>query len=171
MSPHVHAFRRAFLASVVALALPFSEPASAAKPERPYSGSCSTIVEPQGPAPIPGVPQLLNITYDCTLAHLGRTAASVQQTVSFAGAGPSGVLLSLSNVTRYTAANGDQLIATFQGSALLDPQTGDVSFVGIETFHGGSGRFASATGSAQLEGTASVFTNRGFFSTKGRIAY
>jgi hypothetical protein len=42
------------------------------------------------------------------------------------------VLLSLANTTTYTAANGDQLLATFQGSALLDPQSGDVSFVGIE---------------------------------------
>jgi hypothetical protein len=151
--------------------LPFAGAALAAKPDRPYSGSCSTVVAPQGPPPAPGVPQLLDITYDCTLAHLGRTTAAVQQVVSFAGAGPSGVLLSLANTTTYTAANGDQLIATFQGSALLDPQTGDVSFVGIETFNGGSGRFANATGNSQLEGTASVFTNRGFFTTKGRISY
>ena len=171
MSTHSHALRRAFLAGVVGLALPFAGSALAAKPDRPYSGSCSTIVTPQGPPPAPGVPQLLAITYDCTLAHLGRTTAIVQQVVSFAGAGPSGVLLSLANTTTYTAASGDQLIATFQGSALLDPQTGDVSFVGIETFHGGSGRFANATGNSQLEGTASVVTNRGFFTSKGRVSY
>ena len=171
MSTRPHALRRAFVAGVVALAFPFAGSVLAAKPDRPYSGSCSTVVAPQGPPPAPGIPQLLNITYDCTLAHLGRTSAVVQQVVSFVGAGPSGVLLSLANTTTYMAANGEQLIATFQGSALLDPQTGDVSFVGIETFHGGSGRFANATGSSQLEGTASVVTNRGFFTAKGRVSY
>jgi hypothetical protein len=171
MSTSSHALRRAFVAGAVALALPFAGSALAAKPDQPYSGSCSTVIAPQGPPPAPGAPQLLSITYDCTLAHLGRTSAVAQQVVSFAGAGPSGVLLSLANTTTYSAANGDQLIATFQGSALLDPQSGEVTFVGIETFHGGSGRFASATGNSQLEGTASVVTNRGFFNTKGRIAY
>ena len=171
MSLHSHALRRAFVTGVVAFALPLAGSALAAKPDRPYSGSCSTLVAPQGPPPTPGVPQLLSITYDCTLAHLGRTTAVVQQVVSFAGAGPSGVLLSLANTTTYTAANGDQLIASFQGSALLDPQTGEVSFVGIESFNGGSGRFLNATGSTQLGGTASVLTNQGFFNTKGRIAY
>jgi len=171
MSTRSHALRRAFVAGIVALAFPFAGSALAAKPDRPYSGSCSTVVTPLGPPPIPGVPQLLDITYDCTLAHLGRTTAVVRQVVSFAGAGPSGVLLSLANTTTYTAANGDQLLATFQGSALLDPQTGEVTFVGIETFHGGSGRFAATTGNSQLEGMASVLTNRGFFSAKGRVSY
>jgi len=46
-----------------------------------------------------------------------------------------------------------------------------VTFVGIETFHGGSGRFAATTGNSQLEGMASVLTNRGFFSAKGRVSY
>ena len=71
----------------------------------------------------------------------------------------------------YTAANGAQLRATFTGTALLDPSTGEVTYVGIEVYNGGSGRFAHASGSALLEGTASIFTNRGLFTTKGRIAY
>src|SRR6476469_1605404 len=79
MSTRSHALRRAFVAGIFALALPFAGSALAAKPDRPYSGSCSTVVTPLGPPPIPGVPQLLDITYDCTLAHLGRTTAVVQQ--------------------------------------------------------------------------------------------
>jgi len=171
MTTRSHALWLAFVAGIVALALPFAGSALAAKPGRPYSGSCSTVITPLGPAPTATVPQRLSITYDCTLAHIGRTTAVVQQIVSFADAGPSGVMLSLANITTYTAANGDQLLATFQGSAMLDTQSGDVTFVGMESFHGGSGHFASATGSAQLEGTASIVTNRGFFTSKGQIAY
>ena len=171
MSSQSYELRRVCAVGVVALGLAFAGPALAAKPDRPFSGSCSTVVVPQGPPPSPGVPQLLSITYDCTLAHLGRTTAVVQQVVSFSNAGPSGVLLSLANTTTYTAANGDRLLATFQGSALLDPKSGDVAFVGMESFHGGSGRFANATGSSRLDGTASIVTNQGFFTTAGRIAY
>jgi hypothetical protein len=144
-------------------------PTHAVKPAKPYQGSCSTVVVPVTPPTT--VPQELSITYDCTLAHLGRTTATVRQFVTPTGASPSGVTLSLTNVTTYTAANGDRLIANFSGSALLDPSTGEVAFVGFETFNGGTGRFAGATGSAQLEGTASIFTNTGLFTTKGRISY
>ena len=46
-----------------------------------------------------------------------------------------------------------------------------MSFVGIDSLNGGRGRCANATGNSQLEGTASIVTNRGFFNTKGSIAY
>ena len=171
MSSHSRAPRRTSVVAAAALALACADSPQAASSDRPYGGSCSTLVVPQGPSPSPGIPQLLNITYDCTLAHLGRTSAVVQQVVSFVGAGPSGILLSLANTTTYTAANGDQLLATFQGTAALQPQTGEVTFVGTEIFQGGNGRFTNASGVSQLEGTASVVTNRGFFSTKGRLSY
>jgi hypothetical protein len=144
--------------------------AIAAKPERPYGGDCSTVILPQTR---PGVfPQQLSITYDCTLAHLGRTTAVVNQTVTPAGP-PSGTTLPLfvQNTTIYMAANGDQLNATFVGAATLDLNTGEVAFTGVETFAGGSGRFAVATGFAKLDGAASIFTNKGTFTSKGRIAY
>jgi len=71
----------------------------------------------------------------------------------------------------YTAANGDQLFETFTGTAMLNLDTGDVTFIGVEAFNGGTGRFANATGSADLGGQASILTNRGFFTSKGRISY
>ena len=84
----------------------------------------------------------------------------------------SGVVpLLIQNKTTYTAANGDQLFVTFIGTAMLNLETGEVTFIGVETFSGGTGRFAKAAGTAQLEGTASIFTNRGFFTSQGRISY
>lgn len=55
--------------------------------------------------------------------------------------------------------------------ALINVVTGDVQYTGTETFHGGTGRFADASGTSQLAGTASIFTNVGFFTTKGTIDY
>ena len=161
--------RLGIVATVITIALGLASPAHAAKPARPYHGTCSTVVLPVTPPST--IPQELAITYDCTLTHLGRTTATVQQFVTPTGGSPSGVTLLLVNTTTYTAANGDQLRATFNGTALLDPATGEVTFVGIESFNGGTGRFVGATGSAQLEGAASIVTNTGLFTTKGRIAY
>ena len=158
---------RVATAGVLAVALPLA--ASAAKPDRPLAGTCSTMVVPVTPPET--VPQELSIATDCTISHLGRTTGISRQFVTPTGATPAGVALSLVNASVYTAANGDQLRATFTGTALLDPVSGEVTYVGIEVYNGGTGRFADASGSAKLEGTASIFTNRGLFTTKGKIAY
>ena len=102
----------------------------AANPERPYRGSCSTVIMQLTP---PGVfPQQLHIDYECTLAHLGRTTAVVTQTVTPAAPPADSVVpLLVQNKTTYTAANGDQLFATFTGTAMLNLETGDVTFIGV----------------------------------------
>jgi hypothetical protein len=161
--------RLASVAGIAVAALSVSAMTFAAGPDRPYRGSCSTVITPLTP---PGVfPQHLRIDYDCTLTHLGRTSAVAMQVVT--PTGQSGVIVSaqIENSTVYTAANGDTLNVSFAGTALLNIQTGEVRFIGTETFEGGSGRFDDATGSSNLEGTASIFTNVGFFTTKGRLAY
>jgi hypothetical protein len=170
MKRQLHVMRRIIVTSFALFAFAFGSTALAANPERPYRGSCSTVIMPLTP---PGVfPQQLHIDYECTLAHLGRTTAVVTQTVTpMAPPAGSVVPLLIQNETTYTAANGDQLFVTFTGTAMLNLETGEVMFIGVETFNGGTGRFAKATGSAQLEGTASIFTNRGFFTSKGRISY
>jgi hypothetical protein len=63
------------------------------------------------------------------------------------------------------------LRASFIGSGVLDLTTGEVTFIGVETYDGGTGRFVQATGSSNLQGDASIVTNRGFFTVNGRIAY
>jgi hypothetical protein len=46
-----------------------------------------------------------------------------------------------------------------------------VTFSGTETFEGGTGRFAEATGSAAVVGTASLITNTGSYETSGTLTY
>ncbi len=161
---------RWIVTSCAVFAFAFGSTAVAANPERPYKGSCSTVVMPLTP---PGVfPQQLHIDYECTIAHLGRTTGVANQTVTPVGPPASGVVpLLIENTTTYRAANGDQLFVSFIGTAMLNLETGEVTFIGVENFKGGTGRFKNAAGSAQLEGSASIVTNRGFFTSKGRISY
>lgn len=155
--------------SIAVVALGASAIGFAATPERPYRGSCSTVITPLTP---PGVfPQELRIDYDCALAHLGRSTAVAMQVVTPISQSGAVVTALVENATTYTAANGDTLKASFAGTGLINIQTGDVRFIGTETFEGGTGRFTDASGSSDLEGTASIFTNVGFFTSKGVIAY
>lgn len=121
----------------------------------------------------PGVfPQLLHIALDCALTHLGRTTGEALQIVTPAGPPVGSVLpVSIVNETTYQAANGDLLFQNFAGTAQIDLATGEVTFEGIETFAGGTGRFVNAVGMSELEGGASIFTNLGFYTTKGTFAY
>jgi hypothetical protein len=124
------------------------------------------------PVSAPGVfPQELHIASDCRLTHLGR--ASGQSTQYVVPAGQPGVTIPLliTNTTVYRAANGDELHMSFLGTGQLDTVTGEVTFVGTETYQGGTGRFANASGRAVTQGSASVFTNIGSFTTKGQLAY
>jgi len=169
MSKQLPAVRRLTLACLVLVMLAQAPPASAVGLERPYKGSCNTVVLPVTP---PGVvPQELRIDTDCTLAHLGRTIGVAEQFVTPTGQSGATVTLLIQNTSVLTAANGDQLQASFIGSGLLDLTTGEVTFIGVETYDGGTGRFVQATGSSTLQGDASIVTNRGFFTVNGRIAY
>jgi hypothetical protein len=144
--------------------------ASSAQSERPYSGTCSTVVQVLTPPNV--FPQELRIDLDCTLAHLGRTTGVAFQTVTPLGA-PNGAILTtaIENATTYTAANGDMLDQAFIGTALINLETGEVRYIGTETFDGGTGRFNNATGTSDLTGTASIFTGTGLYTVQGRIAY
>ena len=52
----------------------------------------------------------------------------------------------IQNTTTYTAANGDVLEQSFIGTALINVETGDVRYMGTETFTGGTGGFAMPPG-------------------------
>jgi hypothetical protein len=147
----------------------------AAEPERSHRGSCSTVVTP---ITEPGVfPQELQIDSDCRLTHLGHASGQTTQIVvpldppGAPGEPGATIPLLITNTTVYRAANGDELFMSFIGTGQLNLETGEVTFVGTETYQGGTGRFANATGSATAQGSASVFTNLGSFTIKGRIAY
>ena len=161
--------RRTVAGGSTVLAIVVATYASAAQPERPFRGSCATVVTTLTE---PGVfPQQLRIDLDCTMTYLGRTTGVAFQTVTPTSQTGAVVTAAIENTTTYTAANGDVLNQSFVGTALINVQTGDVRYIGTETFDGGTGRFANATGTSDLEGTASIVTNVGFYTTKGRLVY
>ena len=77
--------------------------------------------------------------------HLGRYSETGQ--VSFTPSGTAGIL-NLEATAVYTAANGDQLRASIAGE--LNQGTGAID--ATVTYVGGTGRFANASGSAELAG-------------------
>jgi hypothetical protein len=161
--------RRACNASIAVLVLSAASPALADHHARPYGGSCDAVVTV---LTAPGVfPQELSIDLDCKLKHLGRASGLILQTVTPTGISGSTVFANIENVTTYTAANGDTLESTQVGTGTIDLVTGAVHFTLTETFTGGTGRFADASGSSALEGDASIFTNLGFFTVSGEISY
>ena len=134
--------------------------------ERPFGGRCDTdiTISPPLAGDAPDVLRL-HIEYLCQLAHLGRTTAIVEQVVTFTGA----TTAIASNTTVYTAANGDELFVSWTGTA--SSSGADNTFSGPETITGGTGRFAGATGSTWVSGTASFATMTGQFTSVGTITY
>jgi hypothetical protein len=115
-----------------------------------------------------------------TLTHMGRVTlvqpqCVVATTVQATGAPASG-MIAIEEAT-ITAANGDVLtfsmgpteFATFNPG--LDPDEGPlpISFGGTITFEGGTGRFASAIGSAEFSGAYCFRLNGGFYDLAGAI--
>jgi hypothetical protein len=138
------------------------QPATAAAPvSRPLIGRCETVITAVPVSPT----QVRHLdTGTCWLTHLGRTTVFLSLIIDLA----NGTLVS--EVLTYTAANGDVLRATIVGTFTVTGPT-TVVFSGSQTFTGGTGRFAQATGSAPFEGTADLATNTSFYSFEGRIAY
>jgi hypothetical protein len=98
-----------------------------------------------------------------TATHLGLY--SEVGSVSFSPTAEPAVLQLVASAT-YTAANGDQLHATFAGT--LNGATGVIT--ATVTYVGGTGRFASATGSANL--SAQSFPDGSIqVAVKGTIDY
>jgi hypothetical protein len=135
-------------------------------PVRPFGGRCDTDIAflPAEPGDPPNLLRL-HIAYVCQLQHLGRTTASALQVVLFTS--PTTAIAS--NTTIYTAANGDQLFASWTGTSTnIGPA---ITFSGTETYEGGSCRFSQASGSAWISGTASFVTNTGQFVSSGSLSY
>ena len=138
----------------------------AASPVRPFGGRCDTDIEVSPPlaGDAPNVLRL-HIEYVCQLTTLGRATAIAEQIVTFTG--PTTAIAS--NTTTYTAADGDQLFVTWTGTATtVDPNH---IFSGPETITGGTGRFAGASGSTWVSGTANTSLLTGQFTSVGTISY
>ena len=152
-------------AAALLIALPAVAGAAPGGTARPHEGRCDTVVNalPSG---------TLEIELDCQFRHLGRTTGLLVQQVIPSGPPVGGVLpATLLATVSYTAANGDTLVGTFTGTAAIDLATGAVRYSGVETLTGGTGRFAHASGTSLLNGTASTVSNAGFYVTSGTLDY
>jgi len=163
---HRSFFVRCSLITGMVVAQAFGPAAWADEPSRPYHGSCATVVTPLDVQFLH-----LHIDLDCTLTHLGKATGVATQTNTVVAQNGPVIVQVIANTTTYTAANGDVLDQSFEGMALVNVVTGDVQYMGTETFLGGTGRFANASGTTQLTGTASLFTGKGFYTVNGTIAY
>ena len=141
--------------------------------DRPSLGTCDTVVTVIGGFGFPLEPLELRIDLTCRFRHLGHvTGVILQETTATGPVGADGILPSRNSASiAYTAANGDVLYSDFSGPATINVVTGAVSFEGEEVFVGGTGRFAQASGTSWLEGTASTVTNVGFYVTSGTLSY
>ena len=152
-----------------ALARSMPEATPAGPVARPAGGSCTTRLE--FPAPGEGQPanvQRITLEAECILKHLGRATATFSETVRFTGPN-TGTFVSTDMV--YVAANGDELHARMDdGAVVLDAQ-GGVTLTATETYAGGTGRFAEATGFGAITGQASVVSQTGAYEIAGTIAF
>jgi len=118
----------------------------------------------------------LSIDYTCRLSHLGLTHNTVIQSVVPSGPPVNGLLPGIVNNTgAYVAANGDRINSSFTGTGVTNLADFSARFEGTEHFLGGTGRFADASGSAHIEGTAVLdpATGKGtaHFTMEGVITY
>lgn len=154
----------------IAPSLPEAGPLSARtseRPMRPLDGRCETTFTFL--APEPGqAPNAQRLAFEgtCQLSHLGRTTVSAVQTVTFGATGTT-----LVNTATYTSANGDVLRASYSASGSFPDAQGIACFSGTETYAGGTGRFADASGSSVLDGCASVVFLTGAYTIDGALRY
>jgi hypothetical protein len=125
--------------------------------ELPFRGSLTTI-ETNVIAP----PNLLaDGTGQGTGTHLGRYTATFTAVVDLATGTSTGTIT-------FTAANGDQLSATFLGVG-EEIEPGVASLTEVATITGGTGRFAAATGTFTIRRIIS-FDSAGGASASGSFA-
>ena len=166
--------RRAF-ASIAILsfaAVASNAQAGAKGTDRPITGVCETAITLLS---TPGVfPVILAIDVSCQLSHLGMTVGGTDREVIVPAGPPDGsvlpIYISIERIT-YVAANGDELWSMFAGPGAIDFATGIATFDGVETYVGGTGRYANATGQSRTAGQGSLVDNMGRLAISGDISY
>jgi hypothetical protein len=156
--------------AALAVAAPGAAVAKQGGTDRPLQGSASStdtnnLVTGAGTGQGPAI-----------ISHLGR--GTFAHSFTAAPTGPN--TLGVAGTETYTAANGDQVFATFTGggtfTGLAVGETAQVT--GVATITGGTGRFAGASGTltvvvdsevASLAGATLV--NRDTLTVQGRISY
>lgn len=134
-----------------------------------------------------------NVDSDCQPAYPG-TESTAMGRISGSGLGTTGIgaftLSSLDCVRaanpyfqppytfssksfRLTTANGDEIVATYRGTAVLDPATSLLVLNGTFEFTGGTGKFKKVQGGGSLVGAEDISgfpAARGFVTLTGMIA-
>ena len=129
----------------------------------PFSAAFTTEFESDGNFPI----SLITVIGVGKATHLGKaTTVTDNQLVN--------LITGQSTATyTYTAANGDTVVLEEEFLSTFDQMAGRVTFEGTYVVTGGTGRFAGATGSGMLIGSA-VFTGPnngvGSFTVTGTIS-
>ena len=137
---------------------------AAASATRPASGDCATTF-----APSDFTFPLLTIQIEgaCNLLHAGRASLHATQVIDVTDG-------SFTNVSTYVAANGDEIHTSFAGTPTSPPGSSDVTFVGQETYLGGTGRFLGVSGQAAATGRATIAPDQsgvGAYRIDGWITY
>jgi hypothetical protein len=127
----------------------------------PFAGRCETVISPPASTP---TGQTMTISGVCQMRGIGRVYMSADQTVTFTADG-----LIVENTATYTSPSGDELHASFSGTGAVAFPV--VTFNGTETFAGGTGKFANAAGTAQLDGSARLDLLLGSFVTSGSLTF
>jgi hypothetical protein len=148
------------------LAIGSAVPAGTADAEsgqpRPMTGTCSTTFTAE-------TPFVFDIVGTCQLTHLGRAEYHATQTISPNSDGSFAIAVT----GYYVAADGDRLDSSIVGTASSSGGP-SVAYTTTETFDGGTGRFADATGTVVDVGVAtftSATTGTSAYTTSGSISY
>lgn len=158
--------RKFGFAVVAILILVSAAPAVADEQARPFGATIEGNAGPvfTGPCTI-----VNNETGTGQALHLGAITLTTHENVDLCS-NPAGAVINGQFVM--TAANGDQVVGTYQTLGHLDFATNQVTAAGRYTITGGTGRFAEVSGEGDLTAVGSLlppFEVMGSFF--GRITY
>lgn len=96
----------------------------------------------------------------------GAVSGTIDQQVDFTVI-PTG----MAGTARYVLSDGDEIHTSFEATSSFPDEDNVITFEGVHTITGGTGRFVEATGEAVLEGTGNLATMTGMFTLDGTITY
>jgi hypothetical protein len=163
---------RCVVSGLVTVAFACSAPAVAAQHAVPFKATVRTqeVLYPD-PSACVAYPFLVGATTGTgTASHLGAVTLVATDCIT---PGMNTFTFSGGKLT-LTAANGDELNATYNG--LLQPLANTAPYTlysisGNLIFTGGTGRFVGATGSGYLGGTENIKTGQGQFEVTATLNY
>ena len=147
-------------------ALPLRSQAAQVDKQVPFRAAFTTEFESDVISEMPPI-ALITVNGEGQGTHRGKaTAGTTNQLVNLDNGASTATYT-------FTAANGDTVVLEEAFQSTVDPISGRVTFEGTYEVTGGTGRFAGATGSGMLIGSA-VFTSAtggvGSFTVTGTIS-